>query len=52
MRIHKLLYECLPRRMIKQYITDEADTPEVRNLAEKIIVEDDWEKRKDILEDV
>ena len=52
MRIHKLLYECLARRMIKQYMTDEADTPELRNLAERIIVEDDWEKRKDILDDV
>ena len=27
-------------------------TIQVRNLAEKIIVEDNWEKRKDILEDV
>ena len=52
MRLHKLVYECLTRRMIKGYTTNEAEIPKLRKFTEKFKDGDDWEKRREILEDV
>ena len=52
MRIHKLVYECLARRMIKNYVEHESDISELSRLSESFKSEINWERRNKLLEEV
>ena len=50
MRIHKLVYECLARRMFKEHLTNESDVPILTAMATQFTDENEFSRKREIIE--
>ena len=50
MRIHKLVYECLARRMIKEHLTNEGDVPILTAMATQFTDENEFSRKREIID--